>query len=187
MVFQPRRKVKAQWCHMQAPVSSSDPLQETGGLPRDSWPQRRGFINPTVGISGQMSMSPDPRLEQKKGFQSKSAGSGKCTELLCTGRYRASCGPVPIKADLNQSYFTYLEMSAIIAKHGLKLPIKKESFSHQLYLEELAWFSCLFGPLNHYYNSAHKTWCCSHFSQNFITVLWLLCRHRYSVGIFYCF
>lgn len=44
-------------------------------------------------------------------------------------------------------------MSAIVAKHELKLSIKKEGFSHQPYLEELAWFSCLFGPLNHYDNS----------------------------------
>ena len=48
---------------------------------------------------------------------------------------RGSCGQVPIKTDLNQSYFSYLETSAIVAKHELKL--KKESFSHQPSLEEL--------------------------------------------------
>lgn len=42
------------------------------------------------------------------------------------------------KTDLNQSFFSYLETCAIVAKQELKLSIKKEGFSHQPYLEELA-------------------------------------------------
>ena len=138
-LFQLEHKIKAKWCQVQAPLSFSNPLLAVGSrraLQRQ--PQRSGFINPTVGISGQISMSPGTRLDQRRGFQCKSAGSGKNTELLCTGRYRGSCGQVPIKTDLNQSYFSYLETSAIVAKHELKLSIKKEGFSHQPYLEEFA-------------------------------------------------
>lgn len=104
-----------------------------------------------------MSMSPGTRLDRRRGFQWKLAGSGKHTELLSTGRYRGLCGQVLIKTDLNQSFFSYLETSAIVAKQELKLSIKKEGFFHQAYLEELASFSCLFGLLNHYYNSKQQT------------------------------
>lgn len=103
-----------------------------------------------------MSMSPGTRLDRRRGFQWKSAGSGKHTELLSTGRYRGLCGQVLIETDLNQSFSSYLEMSAIVAKQDLKLSIKKVGFSHQPYLEELASFFCLLGLLNHYCNS--KQW-----------------------------
>lgn len=81
-------------------------------------------------------MCPGTTLDRRREFQCNSAGPGTHTELLCTGRERGwSCGQVPIKTHLNQSYFSCLETRAIVAKHELKLSIKKEGFSYQLYLE----------------------------------------------------
>lgn len=114
-----------------------------------------------------MSVSPGTRLDGRISVQ-----VGRIRET-----YRGSCGQVLIKTHLNQSFFIYLETSAIVAKQELKLSVKKKGFSYHPYLEELAWFSCLLGPLNHYYNSkqqtnrAQKIKRCNHFSQNFITVL----------------
>lgn len=48
-------------------------------------------------------------------------GIWSCSAL---GRVKHSYGPVPMKTDLNQSYCIYLEMSAIVAKHELKLSNK---------------------------------------------------------------
>lgn len=55
------------------------------------------------------------RLDGRRVLQHKSA------EL---GRVKCSYGPVPIKTDLTPSYCVYLETSAIVAKHELKLSSK---------------------------------------------------------------
>lgn len=48
-------------------------------------------------------------------------GMRSCCAL---GGVKGSYGPVPIKTDLNQSYCSYLEASAIVEKHELKLSNK---------------------------------------------------------------
>lgn len=48
-------------------------------------------------------------------------GLRRCSAL---GGVSRSYGPVPIKTDFNQSYCSYLETSATVAKHELKLSDK---------------------------------------------------------------
>lgn len=96
----------------------------------------KGFINPTVGISGPMSMSPGTSLDWKKDFSASCQDQGNIQSCSALEDTKGHVGKF-LKTDLNQSYFSYLERSAIVAKHELKLSIKKEGFSHQLYLEEL--------------------------------------------------
>lgn len=51
-------------------------LQAVGRLSRSRQTQKRGFINPVVGVPGQMSIFPGTRLDRRRGFQHKLAGSG---------------------------------------------------------------------------------------------------------------